>query len=137
MTSPLARELLDRGLPPQSPANFYKRLAQIRQLVEYCVNKGWVDHAVPRRIVEGLALDSRHARKRDALQRGDIRAVVDDGYVAFTNDEPASLFGPVFDKHVRGLAYRYWTPLIAAYTGMRVSEVSQLSPHDFELVDGI
>jgi integrase len=59
--------------------------------------------------------------------------VVSDGYVAFTPQELSKLFGPAFQQHVDGRPARYCILLIGLCTGMRIGEISQLQPTDFEL----
>ena len=55
----------------------------------------------------------------------------------FTNEEIAALFSPNNLKYDHRKPSRYWIPLIAAYTGMRLEEICQLETTDIQHLDGI
>jgi len=55
----------------------------------------------------------------------------------FTSADLAALFTPEHFKLVAGKPSRYWVPLIAAYTGMRLEEICQLRTQDIQHPDGI
>ncbi len=66
------------------------------------------------------------------LQKGNKR-------VGFTEDELQRLFGDQarYFAASEGSEVRYWAPLIALYTGMRVEEICQLYIGDIVQIDGI
>ena len=58
---------------------------------------------------------------------------------AFTQDELKALFGDM-EKYVQateGVPSRFWVPLIALYSGMRLEEICQLHLSDIVKVDGV
>ena len=58
---------------------------------------------------------------------------------AFTRDELHALFGDMeqYTKATEGVSSRFWTPLIALYSGMRLEEICQLHLSDIVKVDGV
>lgn len=132
-----ARELMEQGGTPQSRANVFKRLGHVRLFIEYCVQKGWVQPQVLQAIDVVLSKDTKRNRLKAAAQRPGFDGSYVDGYVSFNNDELAALFGKAFKTHVARRADRYWIPLLGLYSGLRVSEASQLQTGDFIIVDGV
>ena len=55
----------------------------------------------------------------------------------FTSSDLAALFNPEHFKLEPGKPSRYWIPLIAAYTGLRLEEICQLRTEDIQHPDGI
>jgi len=55
----------------------------------------------------------------------------------FTTEDIAALFDPDHFKLVAGKPSRYWIPIIAAYTGMRLEEICQLTTPDLQMVGDI
>ena len=58
---------------------------------------------------------------------------------AFTRDELHALFGDMeqYTKAKEGVSSRFWTPLIALYSGMRLEEICQLHLSDIVKEDGV
>ena len=58
---------------------------------------------------------------------------------AFTCDELHALFGDMeqYTKATEGVSSRFWAPLIALYSGMRLEEICQLHLSDIVKVDGV
>ena len=58
---------------------------------------------------------------------------------AFTRDEIHALFGDMeqYTKATEGVSSRFWAPLIALYSGMRLEEICQLHLSDIVKVDGV
>jgi integrase len=132
-----AREALLAGGPPQSRANFFKRLAHIRQFISHCCKKKYVSEDLLSEIDVVRSKDTARAREKAALANAGPDGVIHDGYVAFNAVDIKALFGPAFTAHVDRKARRFWIPLLGLYAALRVSEASQLRPKDFVSVDGI
>lgn len=128
-----ARQVLDVGGMPQSGANFFKRLEHIKQFLEFCVAKNYLSQQVVAEVKLVLGKDTKRRRQNEMKAKAATDGVISDGYVAFTPQELSKLFGPAFEENVNGRPARYWIPLIGLYTGMRIGEISQLQPTDFEL----
>lgn len=132
-----ARAILSEGGPPQSIDNFFKRLEHVQQFLRFCVEKNYISEQTLTEVTIVTRKNTQKLRNKAARER-DVDGIEDaDGCVAFTQDELKRLFGPTFAKHARRSAARYWIPLMACYTGMRVAEASQLRPEDFVVVDEI
>jgi integrase len=56
---------------------------------------------------------------------------------AFAAEHLKALFDPDNRKECQGRDSRYWIPLIAAYSGMRLEEIAQLHANDIVQVDGV
>lgn len=58
---------------------------------------------------------------------------------AFTQDELKALFGDMgkYVQATEGVPSRFWAPLIALYSGMRLEEICQLHLSDIVKVDGV
>jgi len=145
-----ARDALAAGGEPQSLENYFKRLEHIHQFVRYCTDKGWVNEEVSAELQHTLKRNNKRSRQAEAKKRIVQGGTADDGYVAFSSADLASIFGPGFVSHVTArrsaawrtddvarATYRYWTPIIALYTGMRLSEVCQLQVGDLVAREGI
>lgn len=120
-------------LPKMSPdtANSYMR--QLGSLFRYAVNEGMVD-ADPS---AGLIFQKSKVRAKDKrlpFDTSDLRAIF--GAPLFTgcvNDEAGySKPGPNIVR--RG---RFWVPLVALFSGMRLNEICQLTLDDFVREDGV
>lgn len=59
--------------------------------------------------------------------------------IGFTDEELQKLFGNQshYVESCEGSSAKYWTPLIALYTGMRVEEICQLYIGDIIQIDGV
>lgn len=54
-----------------------------------------------------------------------------------TSDDLAALFNPVLFEAEADQPFKYWTPLIALYTGARQNEIAQLDGQDIKQIHGI
>lgn len=145
-----AREAIAEGGKRQSLDNYFKRLEHINQFVRYCIGKGWLGEEAGDELKNILKRNNARSRQATTKRRVAEGGSASDGYVSFSKEELAKLFGSDFVAHValrRGekwtpneisrATYRYWTPLIALYSGLRVSEIGQLQVQDFEHRDGV
>lgn len=145
-----AREALAEGGPRQSLDNYFKRLEHVHQFIRYCVGKSWVSEEVAAELQQVLKRNNTRSRQAEAKKRVAQGGSEDDGYVSFSKDDLEKIFGPGFCAHVAArkgeirttdelarATYRYWTPVIALFTGMRVAEISQLHVDDFIVAEGI
>ena len=132
-----AREILKKGGKPQSRDNVFKQLGKVRQFLNFCVEKRWVGEQLIREIDLVLKTDTDKARENARLAGLVDGGSADGGYLPFSDEELTSLFGSAFGLHSKDNAARYWIPLIALHTGMRLAEISQLQPGDFIEVDRV
>lgn len=80
-------------------------------------------HYVPFAVSEDMHLENK-------VKKAKLSGRVFDGYTA---DQVKKLMGYLEDnkdKHKAGYEWRYWIPLLAAYTGCRANELAQLVPGD-------
>lgn len=58
---------------------------------------------------------------------------------AYTRDELKALFGDMgkYVQATEGVSSRFWTPLIALYSGMRLEKICQLHHSDIMKEDGV
>ena len=54
-----------------------------------------------------------------------------------TSDDLAAIFNPVLFEAEADQPFKYWTPLIALYTGARQNEIAQLDGQDIRQIHGI
>jgi integrase len=145
-----AREALAQGGERQSIDNYFKRLEHIHQFIRYCIGKGWVLEEVGDELKNTLKRNNARSKQASTKRRVAEGGSASDGYVSFSKAELQSIFGPGFEPHVAfhkgdvwrpaeiGRAtYRYWSPLIALYSGLRVGEIGQLQVKDFEVREGV
>jgi len=82
--------------------------------------------ALPTPVFSGLKINQRESRTLDR-NRGKTAKLY-----AHQSDEIEKIFNPqTYGKWRNALPYKYWCPLIAAFQGMRIEEICDLSPYDF------
>jgi len=115
-----------------------KHLQVIQQAFSFGVSEGWLEKSP----WTGLTIDVPAAQRRKHLDK-------EATYEPFSTDELKRLFAlPLFlgcadDErgcHTPGpnlvRRHRYWAPILALWTGMRMNEILQLEKEDFECTDG-
>jgi integrase len=108
-------EVMAKGAPPMSAKTVNKNLSALTGLFAWCEREGLIE-ASPAR---GLLL---HRGGRADLERD-----------AFGPDELRLIFSAL----VPTMGARYWLPLIALYSGMRLEEIAQLAVSDIRTVQGV
>ena len=113
------RELLEMDIPaPMSTITVNKYMNRISSLFKWAVQQGFMD----RNPAVGLSV-------KQMKKASEYREV-------YTNEELKKL-----EESVQGFQEdnpeRYWIPLIAMYSGMRLNEICQLYLEDLRKVDGI
>lgn len=82
--------------------------------------------ALSSHIFAGLKINQRESK---ALNKSRGKTTM---LSAHQPDELIKIFNPeTFGRWRNAVPYKYWCPLIAAFQGMRIEEVCDLSPHDF------
>ena len=108
----------DDGSPPDKRAKF-------RQLCELeyrgAVQAKYVNSGFPK------VLSDKDIRRKGVKRE------------AFTQDELKALFGDMgkYVQATEGVSSRFWAPLIALYSGMRLEEICQLHLSDIVKMDGV
>lgn len=144
-----------KNLPNRTNKNIYQNKSW-HQLAEMG-RKGMADRLLGTKTLEGRQINIRSFIKWCELEyKGIIQArYINSGFpkvvhdkrvlqkgnkrVGFTEDELQRLFGDQarYFAASEGSEARYWAPLIALYTGMRVEEICQLYIGDIVQIDGI
>lgn len=107
--------------PPPAAATLEKH----RQRLSTFIN--W---AKRNKLIRDNPLHGLVRQKKDVTQ--------DDTGRPFTQDELNAIFEPgAFGAWSKGSAHRYWVPILALYSGARVTELSQLYVADIETVQGV
>lgn len=103
-----------RKLPVIQRGTQFKHIVNLSAFFNWCVKTG-VIQANPFRYVDTSRYRERVPKKRDIFSAQDLQAI----------------FAP---KHVNRYTepHKYWVPLIALFTGMRVNEVAQLYVDDVQ-----
>lgn len=109
------------GEPPPAAATLEKH----RQRLSTFINWARRNKLIADNPLHGLV-----RQKKDVTQ--------DDTGRPFTQDELNAIFEPgAFGAWSKGSAHRYWVPILALYSGARVTELSQLYVADIETVQGV
>lgn len=101
-------------------------------LMNFAVNEGYID----RNPAKGLrVVDPRHRRdRRLPFSNDQLRAIFDAPlYRGCVDDE----YGYADVGPARPRRARFWVPLIALFSGMRMNEICQLDVADIRRVDGV
>jgi integrase len=96
-----------------------KIFGSLRSFFNWCVDKGELD-ASPARLVEGKRYHPEGMRKKQAFEPEDLELI----------------FGDKLTKNVSE-PHKYWVPLIAYFTGMRINEICQLYLDDIVHLNGL
>lgn len=107
-----------QNIKPMSSYTVNKYLSRVSAMLLWCVRQGYLD----RNPAEGLALSTelKEDEERKAYSLTDIEKII-------------SLLG----KHKNVSPERYFVPLVAMFSGMRLNEICQLYVSDVKQVDGV
>jgi integrase len=120
------------GLPPMSPTSAKSYFTAFGSLMRFAVDRGYRDDNPAERLkVRTETLPARH--RRNPFSADQLRAIFGAPlYTGCENDEVGwARPGPNVIR--RG---RFWVPLVALFTGMRLNEVCQLELADITTIDG-
>ena len=107
-----------RNRPRLSPGAVIKQLGEIRALLSWAMSNGYVEHNVAAGVTVAKAKNVYEGRT--AYDKNDLQVILGD-VGRFRDREPA----------------KFWLPLLAAYTGARLSELFQLTVGDVRHRDGV
>ena len=107
-------------------------MAKLRTLLTFAVQEGWVE----RNVAKGLGVIDpiRRRDKRLPFASEQLRLIFDAPLYRGCIDDGAGYATPGPSRPRRG---RFWIPLIALYTGMRLNEICQLDVADIQIVEGV
>lgn len=108
-------QVLDRKLPPMSAKTVNKNMSAVSGLFAWCVREGLLSDSPARGLA--IRLHTRADLERDGFCQDELRLI-------FTHLNAA-------------MGARYWLPLIALYSGMRLEEIAQLRVKDIREVQGV
>ncbi len=115
--------LHEKGLSPKSIRGKY--LAAVSSIFELGVGRGVIDNNP----AKGIRVDIPKAQKTRERGYSDAEAAI---LLQAALDDPASL-GGMAEWNKKAIR---WVPWLCAYTGARVSEITQLHREDFEYIQG-
>ncbi|WP_310796475.1 DUF6538 domain-containing protein [[Roseibacterium] beibuensis] len=133
--SPLAaaRMAKDKGLTGRlSPASVNGYMTKFRAVMNFCQNEGWIE----RNPAKGLQVIDRVRRrdKRLPFSTEQLRLIFDAPIYRGCVDDWTGYSTPGLARPRRG---RFWVPLIALFSGMRMNEICQLHVADIHHVDDV
>lgn len=133
--SPLAaaRMAKEKGLTGRlSPASVNGYMTKFRAVMNFCQNEGWIE----RNPAKGLQVIDRVRRrdKRLPFSIEQLRLIFDAPIYRGCIDDWAGYSTPGPARPRRG---RFWVPLIALFSGMRLNEICQLHVADIHRLDGV
>ncbi|HWT52006.1 MAG TPA: tyrosine-type recombinase/integrase, partial [Caulobacter sp.] len=107
-------------------------MAKLRTLLTFAVQEGWIE----RNVAKGLGVIDpiRRRDKRLPFAMEQLRLIFDAPLYRGCIDDGAGYATPGPSRPRRG---RFWIPLIALYTGMRLNEICQLDVADIQIVEGV
>lgn len=108
-------QVIERNEPPMNAKTVNKNLAVVVALFNWCNREGLVSENPARGLT--LKLSRRADSERDAFKDDDLKAI-------FAGLTPA-------------MGARYWLPLVALYSGMRLEEIAQLHSRDVRQENGV
>lgn len=115
-----------------SPGSINGYMAKLRALMTFAVNEGWID----RNPATGLSVVDpvRDKDKRLPFSPSQLRLIFNAPiYRGCVNDERRfATPGPNRPRRAR-----FWIPLIALFSGMRLNEICQLDATDIQNVEGV
>ncbi|WP_231576701.1 site-specific integrase, partial [Brevundimonas sp. KM4] len=131
--SPLAasRMAKEKGLTGRlSPASVNGYMCKFRAVMNFCQNEGWIE----RNPAKGLQVIDRVRRrdKRLPFSAEQLRLIFDAPIYRGCVDDWAGYSTPGYAHPRRG---RFWVPLIALFSGMRMNEICQLHVADIHRLD--
>jgi len=104
-----------------SVTTFNKNLGRVSTFFDWALRNGYVTFNYAKG--KGLKKTTRPHEERDPFSDEDLKKLFIDN--------------PLYKENDRKRPDRYWIPLIAAHTGMRLEEICQLHKSDIREVDGI
>lgn len=108
-----AKQALSMGLPPQDRSNAFKKIRMLKTFLIWAYKKKKLSEQL-----DDLLPNEQPDKKRDKST---------EGYQPFTDKE----LKKIFERENYPLdGWRYWTPLLALYTGARANEIAQLLVSD-------
>ena len=122
-----------KGLPGTlSPASVNGYMTKFRAVMNFAANEGWIE----RNPAKGLQVNDRVRRrdKRLPFSVEQLRLIFDAPVYRGCVDDWAGYATPGSAHPRRG---RFWVPLIALFSGMRMNEICQLHASDIHRLDGV
>ena len=115
-----------------SPASVNGYMCKFRAVMNFCQNEGWIE----RNPAKGLQVIDRVRRrdKRLPFSTEQLRLIFDAPIFRGCLDDWAGYSTPGPARPRRG---RFWVPLIALFSGMRMNEICQLHVADIHRLDGV
>jgi len=115
-----------------SPASVNGYMTKLRTLFNFAVNEGWLDRNPARglRVVDPV----RRRDKRLPFSNDQLRLIFDAPLYTGCADDWHGYATPGPARPRRG---RFWVPLLALFSGLRLNEACQLDVADIEVVDGV
>lgn len=115
-----------------SPASVNGYMTKFRAVMNFAANEGWIE----RNPAKGLQVIDRVRRrdKRLPFSVEQLRLIFDAPLYRGCVDDWAGYSTPGCARPRRG---RFWVPLIALFSGMRMNEICQLHAADIHRLDGV
>ncbi|WP_169312163.1 site-specific integrase, partial [Brevundimonas diminuta] len=115
-----------------SPATVNGYMTKFRTVMNFAENEGWIE----RNPAKGLQVIDRVRRrdKRLPFATEQLRLIFDAPIYRGCVDDRAGYSTP---GHARPRRGRFWVPLIALFSGMRMNEICQLHVADIHRLDGV
>jgi integrase len=115
-----------------SPASVNGYMTKFRAVMNYASNEGWIE----RNPAKGLQVIDRVRRrdKRLPFSSEQLRLIFDAPIYRGCLDDWAGYSTPGSARPRRG---RFWVPLIALFSGMRMNEICQLHAADIQDLEGV
>lgn len=107
----------------KSPKTVDNHLLTYSDFFNFLIKNGYCNHR--ENPISGMYIESKSEREKNA-----------DSYDLFTDEEHNLIFEPNSYLSTMTMPDFYWVPLIAYYTGMRISEIGCLRVEDFRKQDG-
>lgn len=115
-----AKQALNAGLPTQSRENAFKKMRMVKTFLTWSYKRKKLSEQL-----DILLPTEKKDKKRDKSK---------DGYQPWTDSELKQIFER---ENYPAEGFKFWTPLIALYTGARANEIAQLLVSDIKQVSGI
>lgn len=133
--SPVAASKMakDKSLPGTlSPASVNGYMTKFRAVMNFAANEGWIE----RNPAKGLQVIDpvRRRDKRLPFSVEQLRLIFDAPIYRGCVDDWAGYSTSGYARPRRG---RFWVPLVALFSGMRMNEICQLHAADIHRIDGV
>ena len=120
------------GAPRISVGTVNGYIQKLSALLSWSVNEGYLDKNPARGLK--VADTVKRKDKRQPFAPWQLQKIFDAPLYRGCRNDGAGYATPGNDKPRRG---RFWVPLIALFSGMRLNEICQLNVEDVRVVDGI